>query len=60
MKPTIELLLIMFLRRNIDVFTWKASELQGINPLVIVHRLNMDLAKRPIRQKTRYFGEDKK
>lgn len=40
--------LIDFLCRNTDVFVWEASDLTGVDPEVISHRLSVNLAVRPI------------
>jgi hypothetical protein len=34
--------LVAFLRRNSDVFAWSHEDMPGINPSVIVHKLNVD------------------
>ena len=40
-----------FLKENLDVFAWKHSDMEGINPVVMCHRLYLDSDKKPIRQK---------
>ena len=40
-----------FLKKNLDMFTWKHFDIEGIDPMVICHCLNLDLDKMPIRQK---------
>lgn len=47
MNPSLELLMIYFLKENIDVFAWKAVDVQGINAEVTVHRLNVDPNTKP-------------
>ena len=42
---------VAFLRMNQDVFAWSHEDMPGIDPSVIVHRLNVNLASSPIRQK---------
>ena len=37
-----------FLRMNQDVFAWSHEDMLGIDPSVIVHRLNVNLASSPI------------
>ncbi|XP_011074079.1 uncharacterized protein LOC105158875 [Sesamum indicum] len=54
-----EMAMIEFLKENMDVFAWGPSDFTGIDPGVIVHRLNTDPAMRPVRQKKRSFGSDK-
>ncbi|KAL2251354.1 UNVERIFIED_CONTAM: Retrovirus-related Pol polyprotein from transposon opus [Sesamum indicum] len=51
--------MIAFLRSNVDMFAWDPSDFQGINPEVIVHRLNVDPSVRPVQQKKRTFGGEK-
>ncbi|GAV82548.1 hypothetical protein CFOL_v3_25999 [Cephalotus follicularis] len=48
--------LITFLRNNRDVFAWSAEEVPGISPSVIIHKLSVDPAMTPIRQKKRNFA----
>jgi hypothetical protein len=45
-----------FLRRNNDVFAWSHEDMPGIDPSVIVHRLNVDLSHRPVKQKRGSFA----
>ena len=40
-----------FLKSNLDVFAWKHSDMEGIDPKVMGHHLNPDYDKKPIRQK---------
>ncbi|KAL2236241.1 UNVERIFIED_CONTAM: Retrovirus-related Pol polyprotein from transposon opus [Sesamum indicum] len=51
--------MIAFLRSNVDMFAWDPSNLRGINPEVIVHRLNVDPSMRSVQQKKRTFGGEK-
>ena len=48
-------LLTHFLRLNKDVFLWKQTDMGGIDPTVITHRLNVNLSFKPIKQKRRSF-----
>ena len=43
--------LVAFLKTNQDVFAWSHEDMLGIDPSVIVHRLNVNPATLPIRQK---------
>ncbi|KAL2253428.1 UNVERIFIED_CONTAM: Retrovirus-related Pol polyprotein from transposon 17.6 [Sesamum indicum] len=52
-------IMITFLRSNVDMFAWDPSDFRGINPEVIVHRLNVDPSMRPVQQKKRTFGGEK-
>ncbi|XP_011102166.1 uncharacterized protein LOC105180202 [Sesamum indicum] len=54
-----EMAMINFLRENMDVFAWGPSDFTGIDPEVILHRLNVDPTMRPMKQKKRSFGYDK-
>ena len=42
-----------FLKENLDVFTWKHSDMKGIDPAVMCHRLNLHSDKKSVRQKQR-------
>ena len=50
-SPAIRQELTAFLRSNRDVFAWTHDDMPGINPSVIVHRLNVSPSFPPIRQK---------
>ena len=58
-SPMIRQDLAGFLRMNQDVFAWSHEDLPGIDPLVIVHRLNVNPAFSPIRQKKRVFVQER-
>ena len=47
--------LASFLKMNQDVFAWSHDDMLGIDPSVIVHRLNVNPTSSPIRQKKRVF-----
>ncbi|KAL2226670.1 UNVERIFIED_CONTAM: hypothetical protein Sindi_2025700 [Sesamum indicum] len=46
-----ETTMIEFLRKNVDMFAWSPSDFTGVNPEVIVHRLHVDPAARPVQQR---------
>ena len=48
-------LLTQFLRQNKDVFAWKQTDMGGIDPTVITHRLNVSPSFKPIKKKRRSF-----
>ena len=50
--------LTTFLRENQDVFTWSHEDMLGIDPSIIVHKLNVSPAFTPIRQKKRMFAQE--
>ncbi|KAL2251241.1 UNVERIFIED_CONTAM: Retrovirus-related Pol polyprotein from transposon [Sesamum indicum] len=56
MTAEMETMMIDFLRSNNDIFAWSPSDFQGINPEIIVHRLNVDPQVKPVKQKKRVFG----
>ena len=39
-----------------DVFAWSHEDMPGIDPLVIVHGMNVNPTSSPIRQKKRVFA----
>lgn len=43
--------LTQFLMSNVDVFAWSHINMLGIKPAIVVHRLNVDLEAKPVRQK---------
>ena len=47
-----------FLRDNQDVFTWIHEDMPGIDPSVMVHKLNVLPSFPPIRQKKRVFAQE--
>jgi len=46
--------------RHLDAFAWSASDMPGIDPDFLCHRLAMDPQVRPIRQRRRKFNEEKR
>ena len=48
-SPIIRQDLASFLRMNQDVFVWSHEDMSGIDPSIVVHRLNVDPASSPIR-----------
>ncbi|XP_068476865.1 uncharacterized protein [Phaseolus vulgaris] len=46
--------------RHLDAFAWVASDMLGIDPDFLCHRLAMDPQVRPIRQRRRKFNEEKR
>ncbi|KAL0385622.1 UNVERIFIED_CONTAM: hypothetical protein Sradi_2956500 [Sesamum radiatum] len=45
--------------RKTYIFAWTPQDLEGINPKVITHHLNIDSGIKPVKQKKRYFGPEK-
>ena len=58
-SPMIRQDLAGFLRMNQDVFVWSHEDVPGIDPSVIVHRLNVNPASSPIRQKKQVFAQER-
>ena len=58
-NPTICQALMTFLRDNRDVFDWSHEDMPGINPLVMMHRLNVSPSFSPIRQKKQVFAPER-
>ncbi|KAL0451466.1 UNVERIFIED_CONTAM: hypothetical protein Slati_1124700 [Sesamum latifolium] len=59
MSKKVETLMIEFLKENVDMFAWSLSDFKGIDPEIIVHRLNVDPMVRPVKQKKRSFGAER-
>ncbi|KAK4382556.1 hypothetical protein Sango_2860700 [Sesamum angolense] len=55
LDPQHEHTLINFLQNHFEVFACEALDIQGINPKVMVHSLNVNPEARPIKQKKRAF-----
>ena len=51
--------LTAFLRDNQDVFAWNHEDMPGIEPSIIVHKLNVLPSFPPIRQKKRVFAQER-
>ena len=58
-NPTLRQALTTFLRSNRDVFAWSHEDMPGIDPLVMIHRLNVSPFFPPIRQKKRVFAPER-
>ena len=58
-SPLIRQDLASFLRMNQDVFAWSHEDMPRIDPSVIVHKLNVNPASSPIRQKKRVFAQER-
>ena len=56
-SPLIRQALAAFLKMNQDVFAWSHEDMPGIDPSVIVHRLNINPSL--IRQKKRVFAQER-
>ncbi|XP_057725573.1 uncharacterized protein LOC130941176 [Arachis stenosperma] len=52
--------LIQFLQKNADLFAWTSGDMPGIDPSIITHKLAINPAARPISQKKRNLGAEKR
>ncbi|KAL0402351.1 UNVERIFIED_CONTAM: hypothetical protein Slati_4265000 [Sesamum latifolium] len=59
MKEDVREQVINYLRKNKDILAWTPQDLEGIDPGVITHHLNLDPTIKLIKQKKRYFGPEK-
>ncbi|KAL0345370.1 UNVERIFIED_CONTAM: hypothetical protein Sradi_4368300 [Sesamum radiatum] len=59
MKEDVREQVISCIRKNKDIFALTPQDLEGIDPGVITHHLNLDPAIRPLKQKKRHFGPEK-
>ena len=50
--------LTAFLRANQDVFAWSHEDMPGIDPSIMVHKLNVSSSFPPVRQKKRVFAQE--
>ena len=48
--------LVSFLKEHKDVFAWSHEDMPGIDPAIIVHKLNVDPSHKPVIQKSRRFN----
>ena len=55
-NPAILQEFITFLRSNQNVFAWSHEDMPGIDPSIMVHRLNVSPSFPPVRQKKRVFA----
>jgi len=48
------------IERHLNAFAWSASDMPGVDPDFLCHRLAMDPQVRPVRQRRRKFNEEKR
>ena len=48
------------LKKNADLFAWTTADVLGVHPDIITHRLSVYKEARPVAQKKRNYGEDKR
>ena len=56
LRPDMRQSLIDFLKHHHECFAWSHTDMTGINPKVMVNRLQVDSEHPPIRQKQRKFA----
>ncbi|KAL0368064.1 UNVERIFIED_CONTAM: Transposon Ty3-G Gag-Pol polyprotein [Sesamum calycinum] len=59
MRPSTKEHLIQFLKKNKEVFAWTMTDLHGISPDVITHKLSVNPSAKPVKQKKRMFGAER-
>ena len=47
-----------FLKENQDIFAWSHKDMPGIDPSVMVHKLNVSPTFPPIHQKKQVFAQE--
>ena len=58
LRPNMRQSLIDFLKLNHDCFAWSHTDMTGIDPEVMVHRLQVDLEHPSFRKKRRKFAPE--
>ena len=58
-SPMVHLALIAFLKENQDVFAWSHEDMLGIDPSVMIHKLNVSPSFPPIRKKKQVFAQER-
>ena len=58
-SPMVHQALTTFLKENQDVFAWSHKDMPGIDPSVMVHRLNVSPSFPPFHQKKRVFTQER-
>jgi len=53
-------LIVGVIEKHMGAFAWSASNMPGIDPDFLCHRLSMDPNVRPVRQRRRKFNEEKR
>jgi len=46
--------------KHLDAFAWSVTDMPGIDPDILCHRLTMDPSVRPVHQRRRKFNEEKR
>ena len=56
LAPKLKEKLINFLTQQHDCFAWSHADMSGIDPEVVMHRLQIDPSYPPVKQKRRKFA----
>ena len=48
------------LKKNVDLFAWTPSDMPGVSPNIITHKLSVFKEAQPISQKKRDYGDEKR
>ena len=51
--------MINFLTSNLDVFAWSTSDMPGIDPDIICHKLSIREGAKPVKQKARRINAER-
>jgi hypothetical protein len=60
LQPEEECTLTKLLQDNLDLFTWKPSDMPGIDLIVVCHHLAVNPRIKPVVQRKRKLGEDRR
>ncbi|MCI22155.1 hypothetical protein A2U01_0043331, partial [Trifolium medium] len=52
--------IVAILRKNIDLFAWKPSDMPGIDESIITHKLAISPLAKPVSQRKRKVGEERR
>ena len=58
LSPEMKLMLVQFLKENLNVFAWSHEDMPGISLRVIEHKLNVNPEKKPFLQKRWVFAPE--
>ena len=58
-SPMVRIALMAFLKEDQDVFAWSHEDMPGIDPSVMVHRLNVLPSFPPVCQKKQVFAQER-
>ena len=59
LDPELKKQILTFLFQHKDCFAWTHSDMTGIDPEIIMHHLNVDPTKKPVRQRRRKFAPER-